>query len=243
MIWPAIDIMDGRCVRLHQGDFAQQTRYDDDPIMRAKAFAGEGAKALHIVDLDGAKKGMVRQSRLIANIAQSSGLMVQAGGGIRTTSDIQNLLDNGVTRVIIGSKAITEPETVHGWLRRFGAEHIVLALDVRLENDIPVPAIRGWQESVSTTLWDVLATYGQSVRHLLVTDIGRDGVLGGANTNLYRQIKSGFPALSLLGSGGVGALDDIKAVRASGANGVIVGKALYERRFSLQEALACWPGV
>lgn len=243
MIWPAIDLMDGRCVRLHQGDFAQKSVYDADPVARGQAFAAAGAKALHVVDLDGAKAGAPAQSALIARLASETGLRVQAGGGIRNAGDIETLLQGGVARVIIGSLAVTAPQDVLNWLADFGPDRIVLALDVRLENGVPVPAIRGWQDRANVNLWEVLAGYDGRAANLLVTDIDRDGVLKGANAALYADIKARFPGLALLASGGIGALDDIRAVRAVPTDGVIIGKALYENRFSLAEALSCWPNA
>jgi phosphoribosylformimino-5-aminoimidazole carboxamide ribotide isomerase len=241
MIWPAIDLMDGRCVRLHKGDFEQKSTYDADPVARAQAFARAGATCLHVVDLDGAWEGKVQQSELIARLAGESGLKVQAGGGIRSQQDIETLLEAGVSRVILGSMAVTMPLVVKCWIEKFGAAQIVLALDVRLENEIPYPAIRGWTEATGVNLWDVLDDYEGMGVNLLVTDIDRDGVLGGANATLYAQIKARCAGVCLLASGGIGALNDIEAVRRAGADGVIIGKALYENKFTLEEALSCWP--
>ncbi|MBL4618050.1 MAG: 1-(5-phosphoribosyl)-5-[(5-phosphoribosylamino)methylideneamino]imidazole-4-carboxamide isomerase [Robiginitomaculum sp.] len=240
MIWPAIDLMDGQCVRLHQGDFQQRTNYNSDPLACAKQFAAAGATSLHIVDLDGAKAGSLRQQELITNIATNTDLVVQAGGGVRKTKDIGCLLDGGVSRVIIGSLAVTAPETVLAWLEQFGSQQIVLAIDVRLENNLPIPAIRGWQDKATTDLWQVLDYYGDKASNLLVTDIDRDGVLGGANAGLYSLIKSKYPKINLLASGGIGNISDIRAVKRVGTQGVIIGKALYEKNFSLEEALSCW---
>jgi len=241
MIWPAIDLINGQCVRLHKGDFSQTSLYDTDPIDRACQFADAGATNLHIVDLDGAKKGSPCQSKLICSIATATGLNVQAGGGVRSQEDIEALLIGGVSRVIIGSLAVTSPQIVNNWMREFGPENLVLALDVRVENQVPIPAISGWQETVNTSLWQVLQEYEEWDVNLLVTDIDRDGVLGGSNTELYAQIKRGLSNTCLLASGGIGCLDDVKRARASGADGVIIGKALYEDKFTLEEALSCWP--
>ncbi|VAV95228.1 Phosphoribosylformimino-5-aminoimidazole carboxamide ribotide isomerase [hydrothermal vent metagenome] len=241
MIWPAIDLMNGQCVRLHKGDFSQTSLYDTDPVARALAFAKAGAKFLHVVDLDGAKAGASSQSKSIVQLAKLSGLVVQAGGGIRSAQQIEFLLQGGVARIILGSLAVSKPEQVKSWIKEFGADKIVLALDVRIENELPVPAVRGWQDRSDTDLWQVLDGYADCAAHLLVTDIDRDGVLAGANTELYAQIKRRFAGFSLLASGGIGGLDDVQNVRASGADGVIIGKALYENKFTLKEALACWP--
>ncbi len=243
MIWPAMDLMDGACVRLRQGDFAQKTAYDADPLAQARAFADAGAQALHVVDLDGARAGAPRHGALIGQIAKESGLKVQTGGGIRTGAQIEALLEAGVSRVIIGSLAVTELEQVRQWLQEFGAERIVLALDVRISDGVPVPAVRGWQHSATRDLWQVLEGYAGHARHILVTDIERDGMLEGPNVALYADIVRRFDGFCLLASGGIGTLDDIGMVRSVGADGVIIGKALYEGRFTLQEALSCWPGA
>lgn len=240
MIWPAIDLMDGQCVRLHQGDFNQRTNYDADPLSCAKQFADDGAKALHIVDLDGAKSGSPKHQKLITQIASKTDLKVQAGGGIRSAEDIRCLLDGGVSRVIIGSLAVTDPQIVLGWFDEFGSAAIILAIDVRIKDGLPIPAIRGWQDKTTTDLWQVLDCFTGRVSNLLVTDIGRDGVLGGANSELYQEIKSRNPEINLLASGGIGNITDIMAVKEAGVDGVIIGKALYEKRFSLPEALLCW---
>jgi len=195
------------------------------------------------VDLDGARAGEPCQGGLICRLADIAGLRVQAGGGIRTGDDIEALLGGGVSRVIIGSLAVTAVETVQSWLGEFGADRIVLALDVCMENKTPIPAIRGWQESTGQSLWDILAAYEGTVKTLLVTDIDRDGVLGGTNAALYADIKSRYSDLSLLASGGIGKVDDIHAAYGVGANGVIIGKALYENKFTLEEALSCSPGA
>ncbi len=243
MIWPAMDLMGGACVRLRQGDFDQKTTYDADPLVQAQAFAEAGAQALHVVDLDGARAAEPRHGALIGQIARSSGLMVQTGGGIRQAAQIEALLEEGIARVVIGSMSVTHGAKVRQWLRRFGKDSLVLAFDVHIKDGIPVPAIHGWQERSATDLWQTLAGYADSARHILVTDIGRDGMLGGPNIVLYADIKRRFDGFSLLASGGIGALDDIGMVRSVGADGVIIGKALYEGRFTLQEALSCWPGA
>jgi len=241
MIWPAIDLMNGACVRLHKGDFDQKSTYDADPLARAQAFAAADARCLHVVDLDGARKQVPQQSELIIRLASETGLRVQAGGGIRTGEHINRLLKGSVARVIIGSLAVTDPERVLGWLNEFGAGHMVLALDIRMQDGVPIPAIKGWQEATNTNLWDVLDKFEGAARHVLVTDIDRDGVLQGANSDLYQKIRQRHPGFSLLASGGIGSIDDIHAVREADTQGVIIGKALYENKFSLTEALACWP--
>ncbi|MGE0108438.1 MAG: 1-(5-phosphoribosyl)-5-[(5-phosphoribosylamino)methylideneamino]imidazole-4-carboxamide isomerase [Bdellovibrionales bacterium] len=237
-IFPAIDLKEGRCVRLRQGNFNEATIYEADPVKQAKRFESEGAKQLHIVDLDGAKDGTARQTALIKNIVQSTALSVQTGGGIREKSDIESLLDCGIKRVVIGSLCITAPQKVQDWIGAFGKERIVLALDIRLNaQKEPILLTRGWQDESTQTLWDILNIYNTQAETILCTDVDRDGMLSGPNVALYDEIKKRFPTLSILASGGIGALEDIKELTTLGVAGAITGKALYENKFSLADAL------
>lgn len=241
MIYPAIDLMDGGCVRLFKGDFKQRTNYDISPMDVAKTCAKMGAEWMHIVDLDGAKHGKTEQTDLIIKIANESGLKVQTGGGIREIGHIERLLQGGVQRVVIGSLAVTNPQMVKFWIANFGPDRIVVALDVNIgEDGEPYPATRGWTETADKTLWDVLKDFlGSGLKTVLVTDIARDGVLGGANVELYKRIQLEFPTLDLITSGGVGTLKDVKDLKALNPHGIIIGKALYENKFTLGEALQC----
>ncbi len=241
IIYPAIDLRGGRVVRLTEGRFDQETSYGDDPIAVAQGFAAAGAKWLHVVDLDGAKDPAKRQTALVERLARESGLRVQTGGGIRDESQIAALLDAGVARVIIGSLAARNPALVRGWITKFGAERIVLAPDVRLDDaGIPRVAAAGWQESTGVALDEMLAGYLSSgLIHILCTDISRDGRLAGPNTTLYSTLVQRFSSLQIQASGGVASLDDLRALQATGAAGAIVGRALYEKKFTLKEALAC----
>ena len=241
MIFPAIDLMDGGCVRLFKGDFNQRTNYDASPIETAKSFAQAGAEWIHIVDLDGAKSGHAEQAPLIIEIAQESGLKVQTGGGIRDLSQIQTLLNRGVERVVIGSLAISNPEMVKYWMTELGPERIVLALDVMIDDqDVPRPAVRGWTEESDKTLWHVIESYQPSgLKNVLVTDIAKDGVLEGSNVPLYKKIGENYPDLDLITSGGVGTLKDVKALKKLNPAGIIIGKALYEGKFDLAQAIKC----
>ena len=241
MIFPAIDIMDGGCVRLFKGDFNQRTNYDASPMEVAKSYAAAGAKWMHIVDLDGAKHGKTEQADLIIKVANESGLKVQTGGGLRDLSQIQRLLDGGVERAVIGSLAVTNPQMVKFWINEVGQEKICIALDVNIGEDGELyPATRGWTETGSRTLWDVLDDYmGTGLSTILVTDINKDGVLGGANVDLYKSIIAQYPTLNLITSGGVGTLAHVKALKKLNPYGVIIGKALYENKFTLEEAIAC----
>jgi len=239
LIYPAIDLKDGVCVRLMHGKFDQVTRYDDQPAARLTAFAAEGAEWIHIVDLDGAEAGQAMQHALIGDLTKAIDVRIQSGGGVRSANDIAKLLDSGVSRVVVGSLAVTQPNDVTAWLKGFGADRVTLAFDVRIEDGVPVPALRGWTQSSGVDLWTALDRYPKGTfKHLLVTDVGRDGALTGPNLELLSEIRLRRPDLVLQASGGVASLDDIAAVKALGCNGAIVGRALYEGRFALPEAIA-----
>ncbi len=239
LIYPAIDLKDGVCVRLMHGKFDQVTQYDEQPAARLTAFATEGAQWIHIVDLDGAEAGEARQHGLIGELTQAIDVKIQSGGGVRGANDVAKLLDAGVSRVVVGSLAVTQPNDVAAWLKGFGVEHITLALDVKIENGVPVPALKGWTQSSGVTLWEALDRYPKgTAKHLLVTDVGRDGAMTGPNLDLLAEIRQRRPDLVLQASGGVSSLEDIAAVKALGCHGVIVGRALYEGRFTLPEAIA-----
>lgn len=241
MIIPAIDLIGGRCVRLYKGDFNQRTDYADAPIDVAKSFAAQGATRMHVVDLDGAKHGNSEQIDLIIQLAKESGLAVQTGGGIREIAQIQRLLDGGVERVVVGSLSVTNPQMVKFWINEVGADKIVVALDINLdENGSPIPATRGWTEAGDKSLWHVLDDYaGSGLKTVLITDIGRDGVLGGSNVDLYKDVQTKYPTLDLITSGGVGTIDDVTSLKALNPHGIIIGKALYENRFTVADAVAC----
>lgn len=241
IIYPAIDLRGGRVVRLTEGRFDQEKSYGDDPLAVAQEFAAAGATWLHVVDLDGARDPTRRQIPLVEKISRASGLKVQTGGGIREIAQIETLLAAGVQRVIVGSLAVKEPARVQAWLARFGAEEIVLAPDVRFDAaGTPRIAAAGWQETTGVALDDFLAGYlPAGLRHVLCTDINRDGKLTGPNTALYARLVRRFPTLQIQASGGVASLADLPDLRAAGVAGAIVGRALYEKKFTLQEALAC----
>jgi len=241
LIFPAIDLMDGGCVRLFKGDFNQRTNYDADPIDVAKTFKAAGAEWLHVVDLDGAKDADARQSQLIIDIAQQSGLRVQTGGGIRERAQVERLLAGGIERVVIGSLALKEPILIRRWMEDLGAEKIVLALDVKMNADgVPYPTSHGWKETGEKSLWQLLDEYETAgLKTILVTDIDKDGVLQGSNVELYAAIDQKYPALDLITSGGVGSLDDVKDLKGLDPYGIIIGKALYENKFTVDEAIQC----
>jgi phosphoribosylformimino-5-aminoimidazole carboxamide ribotide isomerase len=241
IVYPAIDLRQGKCVRLSQGRFDRATTYADDPLAVARGFAAAGASWLHVVDLDGAKDGNAAQTELILRIAADSGLAVQTGGGIRSETQIEACFAGGIARVVIGSLVLTNPGLVATWLDRFGRDRIVLALDVKPAEDGSWPvATHGWQKDSGKTVFDVIDEYGADyMRHVLCTDVARDGLLAGLNLELYRALSQRYPKLQVQASGGVAGLEDLRTVKATGAAGVVVGKALYEGRLTLAEALAC----
>jgi phosphoribosylformimino-5-aminoimidazole carboxamide ribotide isomerase len=235
IIYPAMDLMDGKVVRLSQGRFEDPTAYSDSPSAALRAFEEEGASWVHVVDLDGARAKEPRQHQLIAALGQSSELKVQAGGGFRTRDEVARALEGGIARVVIGSLAVSDPGLVNGWIEKFGADRICLSLDVRIVSGQPMVACHGWQAMSGKSLWDVAACF-PTARHVLITDIGRDGMLGGPNFELYRKVAAGLPDLQVQASGGVSTLGDLKALDTAG---VIVGKALWDGRIKLAEALRC----
>ena len=241
IVYPAIDLRQGKCVRLSQGRFDQATTYADDPVAVARRFAVAGASWLHVVDLDGAKDGNAAQTKLVLRIAAESGLKVQTGGGIRSEAQIEACLAGGVARVVIGSLALTNPGLVATWLDRFGRERIVLALDIKPADDGSWPvATHGWQKESSKTLFEVIDEYGAAyMRHVLCTDVSRDGLLEGPNLDLYCALTQRYPKLQIQASGGVASVENLKRLKATGVAGVVVGKALYEGKVALSEALAC----
>lgn len=240
-LYPAIDVREGRVVRLRQGDYAEETRYGDDPLAFARRYADAGATWLHLVDLDAAKAGGYTLRPLLREIAASTPLQVQTGGGVRMRDDIAAILDAGASRVVIGSLAVRNPASVLAWLGEFGSERITVALDTRRDTDgtwrLPV---HGWTETAAETLDDLLRRYADGgLRHLLCTDIDRDGMLSGPNIDLYRDVCTEHPGLQLQASGGMRDVADVIAAREAGCAGTVLGKALLEGRLSLPEALQC----
>ncbi len=239
ILYPALDLRHGACVRLLHGRFDQVTRYDDHPAARLAAFAASGAEWAHIVDLDGAEAGHAVQHALIGELASSVPIRIQAGGGVRSEDNVQALLDNGVSRVVVGSLAVSQPEIATRWLERFGAEAMTLAIDVRPDGDRYVPALKGWTEAAEVDLWTALDHYPPGLaRHVLVTDVSRDGALTGPNCDLLAEVIRRRPDLHVQMSGGVSELQDIARGRRIGCAGAVIGRALYEDEFTLDQALA-----
>ncbi|WP_420471534.1 1-(5-phosphoribosyl)-5-[(5-phosphoribosylamino)methylideneamino]imidazole-4-carboxamide isomerase [Brevundimonas sp. FT23042] len=238
IVYPAIDLRDGQCVRLMHGRFDQVTHYDDAPAKRLAAFRAAGATWAHIVDLDGAEAGRAVQHALIGELATAIDIRVQCGGGVRSVDDVARLLDAGVSRVVVGSLAVSRPDEVLAWIARFGADRITLAIDVKADGDRYVPALKGWTEAADVDLWTALDRYPVgTAKHLLVTDVGRDGALTGPNLDLLAEIHLRRPDLWLQASGGVAELNDLTGARSVGASGAIIGRALYEGRFTVEQAL------
>ncbi|MFB1115432.1 1-(5-phosphoribosyl)-5-[(5-phosphoribosylamino)methylideneamino]imidazole-4-carboxamide isomerase [Dickeya dadantii] len=242
MIIPALDLIDGQVVRLHQGDYGQQRQYGSDPLPRLQDYQQQGASVLHLVDLTGAKDPAARQIPLLKTLLAGVSVPVQVGGGIRTEQDVEALLAAGASRVVIGSTAVKQPALVQQWFTRYGADALVLALDVRIDADgVKNIAISGWQENSGITLEDTVERYLPfGLKHVLCTDISRDGTLQGSNVDLYREISARYPQVAFQASGGIGSLADIAALRGSGVQGVIVGRALLEGKFNVTEAISCW---
>lgn len=233
---PAIDLRGGRCVRLYQGDFGQQTVYSDDPRAVAREFAALAAD-LHIVDLDGARSGDQHNRDAVSLIVAQAQQTVQLGGGIRSGDTLEFWFEQGVHRCVIGSLAITEPDLVKAWLAKFGSDRIVLALDVMIDDTgEPLVTTHGWTAASTQSVFECIEDFSTAgLRHVLCTDVSRDGALSGPNVDLYQRVLQRFPDLQLQASGGVRDIDDLLALRAAGLPAAITGRALLEGRITEQE--------
>ena len=238
-IIPAIDLLDGNCVRLLHGDFKQCKIYDLDAVRLASDYAGEGAEWLHVVDLAASRDGADADIRPLLKLLENSTQLVQTGGGVRSAQDIGRRLDHGADRVVVGSLSVDEPETFSHWLARFGADNLVAALDVRIDEDgVPWPRTHGWTRGAEQSLWSLLDYYAdKGLKHVLCTDISKDGALAGPNLGLYSEITSRYPRLLVQASGGVSGLLDLQKLDQTGAHSAITGKALLEGCFTVADAL------
>ena len=229
---PAIDIIEGQCVRLTKGDYDQKTVYRDSPAEVAKEFEEIGFKRLHVVDLDGAKSKHIVNSDVLHRITTDTQLIVDFGGGIKTDEDIEKAFTAGASKVTIGSIAVTNPDLFMGWLEKYGAERIILGADVRHGK----VSINGWKEDSSEDLLPFLKKYiDAGVKNVLCTEISKDGTLTGPAIELYQSMMTAYPELHLIASGGVSSIDDIKALEAAGIPAVVFGKAIYEGKINLNE--------
>ena len=233
ILYPAMDLIGGRIVRLRQGRFDEVTTYEATPAEALRGFAAAGATWAHVVDLDGAKAGAPAQHALLTELAAAAPLKLQVAGGVRTADHVATLLDAGAARVVVGSLAVADPDATRALLERFGPERITLSLDVRVAEGIPIVATHGWQADSGLTLWDVAARYPQA-RHLLLTDIGRDGMLQGPNHDLLEEAVTCLPNFAVQASGGVTSIDDLQRLTTAGA---ILGRAMWEGRLPLKDAL------
>jgi phosphoribosylformimino-5-aminoimidazole carboxamide ribotide isomerase len=231
-IIPAIDIIEGKCVRLTEGDYAQMKIYNEDPLEVAKAFEGIGLMRLHLVDLDGAKAGEVVNWKVLERLANQTQLKIDFGGGIKSEATLKTVLDTGATYATIGSLAVKSPEIFQEWIARFGAKVFMLGADV-FEEKI---AIGGWLEKTNITVFDFMKLYMEKgVKQIFCTDIQKDGKLQGPSIELYQKILEQFPDLQLIASGGVSSLDDLIQLEEIGCSAAIVGKAIYENKISINE--------
>ena len=231
-IIPAIDIIDGKCVRLTEGDYAQKKIYNEDPLEVAKAFEGIGLMRLHLVDLDGAKAGQVVNWKVLEKIANNTELKIDFGGGIKTEATLKTVLDTGATYATIGSLAVKNELLFQEWIARFGAKVFMLGADV-LDEKI---AIGGWLEKTEISVFDFMKSYiDKGVKQIFCTDIKKDGKLQGPSIELYQKIIEQFPNLHLIASGGVSSLDDLIELEEIGCSAAIVGKAIYENKITISE--------
>ena len=229
---PAIDIIDGQCVRLTKGDYDQKTVYRDSPAEVAKEFEQLGFKRLHVVDLDGAKSKHIVNSPVLSRITTETQLTVDFGGGIKTDEDIEKAFAAGASMVTVGSIAVTQPELFMGWLAKYGADRMILGADVR-NGKI---SINGWKEDSTEDLLPFLKKYIEAgVKTVLCTEISKDGTLQGPAIELYKEVMAAYPQLHLIASGGVSCIDDIQALDAAGIPAVVFGKAIYEGRIDFRE--------
>ncbi|HEU0226938.1 MAG TPA: 1-(5-phosphoribosyl)-5-[(5-phosphoribosylamino)methylideneamino]imidazole-4-carboxamide isomerase [Arachidicoccus soli] len=234
-IIPAIDIIDGKCVRLTQGDYAQKTIYNENPVEVAKSFEDAGLKRLHLVDLDGAKAGKVTNWKVLENIAAATNLVIDFGGGIKQKEDVELVLNAGARYATIGSLAVKNEAIFSEWIENYDPERFLLGADVKNEKI----TVGGWLETTDIDVFAFIKKYtAKGINNIFCTDVSKDGLLQGPSVELYTKIVTQFPAINFIASGGVSSLDDLKALQNVGCSGAIVGKAIYEARISLEELKA-----
>lgn len=231
-IIPAIDIIDGKCVRLTQGDYSQKTIYNEHPLEVALQFQDAGLQRLHLVDLDGAKAGAVKNWKVLEQLTSKTQMKIDFGGGIKKEEDLSVVFNSGAAYATIGSLAVKEESTFVKWLQQYGAEKFLLGADVKEEKI----AVAGWLETTDIWIYDFIEKYIQhGINQLFCTDVSKDGKLEGPSTELYKNIITKFPQLQFIASGGVSNIKDLELLQEAGCKGAIVGKAIYENRISLKE--------
>jgi phosphoribosylformimino-5-aminoimidazole carboxamide ribotide isomerase len=231
-IIPAIDIMDGKCVRLTKGDYSRQTIYNEDPLEVVQQFEDAGLRRLHLVDLDGAKAGDVKNWKVLEKIAGKTRLVIDFSGGISTQKNLEISFDSGATYAAIGSIAVKDEFTFSGWLLAFGADRFIIGADVKDQMIV----IKGWTETTTLNVFDLVEKYKlKGVKQFFCTDVNKDGLLQGPATDLYKKLLNRHPSIDLIASGGVSKLKDLEELRQTGCSGTIIGKAIYENRISLND--------
>jgi phosphoribosylformimino-5-aminoimidazole carboxamide ribotide isomerase len=231
-IIPAIDLIDGKCVRLTQGDYAQKKVYNENPVEVAREFEASGIKYLHLVDLDGAKSNGIVNWKVLNQISTQTRLKIDFGGGIKSDKDLEIAFENGANQLNIGSIAIKNKELFLRWLQKFGSEKIILSADVKNEEI----AVSGWQENSGINLFDFLQDYlSKGIKHVVCTDVSKDGTLQGTAIDLYEKILKQFPDIKLIASGGISNIIDVDELSKTTVSGVIIGKAIYENKIQLKE--------
>lgn len=231
-ITPAIDIIEGKCVRLTQGDYNQKKIYNENPLEIAKSFEDAGIKRLHLVDLDGAKEKRIINHKVLENIASKTNLLIDFGGGLQSDEDLKTAFDSGANQITGGSIAVKNPEMFLSWLEKFGNEKIILGADAKNE----MIAISGWQETTETPIYDFLEKYiAEGIKYTISTDVAKDGLLQGPSFDLYQKMQGKFKDLNIIASGGISEMKDIIQLNEMNIFGVIVGKAIYENRISLKD--------
>ena len=234
-IIPAIDIIDGKCVRLTQGDYSQKKVYNEHPLEVARAFEDAGLRRLHLVDLDGAKAGAVKNWKVLETLAGKTGLVIDFGGGIKTATDVEIVFNSGAALATVGSIAVKDGPLFVSWLAAYGADKFLLGADVKDEKI----AVSGWLETTDQWVYDFISEYMEKgVRQVFCTDVSKDGLLQGPALELYRNIAGKFPELHFIASGGVSGMDDVRRLEEVGCKGVIIGKAIYEGRIAVKELVA-----
>ena len=231
IIYPAIDLIEGQCVRLTQGLYDSKKVYSSDPVTMAKEFENGGFTHLHMVDLDGAKQGKIVNQKVLESVVSATNLKVDFGGGIRSEEDVKKVLDSGASKINLGSIAVKHPKLVYNWIEKYGADKIILSADIKGD----YIAVHGWQESSEIRLADFISDYlAAGINTVTCTDIAKDGKLNGASVKLYERLVTKFPVLNIISSGGVDSIDNLLELEKVGCSGAIVGKAIYEKKITVE---------